>query len=205
VVVSAYKSTLSHQPPTDPAAVDYMWRLLIGLGCVPAAIGLFFRLTIPETPRFTMDIDRNLNQALADIGTTVRKNGANNDDEVIRRIDVPKRSWDDFMRYFSDGDNLMALFGVSYSWLAIDVAFYGLGLNKTIFLDFIFPPADSVYQKLFNASSGNAILATAGLIPGYWISFLFIDSEFLGRKRIQLGGFCVLAILFIALGTWSKE
>ena len=39
-----------------------MWRLLIGLGCVPGALALYFRLTIPETPRFTMDIERNVDQ-----------------------------------------------------------------------------------------------------------------------------------------------
>jgi PHS family inorganic phosphate transporter-like MFS transporter len=201
VVVSAYKSTLSHQSPTDPAAVDYMWRLLIGLGCAPAVVGLYFRLTIPETPRFTMDIDRNLNQALVDIGTSLRRDGVPNDDEIIRRIAVPKASWNDFKRYFGRRDNRMALFGVAYSWFAIDAAFYGLGLNNSFFLDLIFPPADSVYQTLFNVSLGNVILAVAGLIPGYWISFLLIDSESWGRRPIQLGGFGALAVLFITLGT----
>ena len=31
-------------------AVDKMWRTLIGFGAVPAAIALYYRLTIPETP-----------------------------------------------------------------------------------------------------------------------------------------------------------
>ena len=44
-----------------------MWRILIGLGCVPACVALYFRLTIPETPRFTMDIERNVNQAAQDV------------------------------------------------------------------------------------------------------------------------------------------
>lgn len=33
-------------------AVDKMWRALIGIGIVPAVCALYFRLTIPETPRF---------------------------------------------------------------------------------------------------------------------------------------------------------
>jgi PHS family inorganic phosphate transporter-like MFS transporter len=42
------------------------------------------------------------------------------------------------------------------------------------------------------------ILSVAGLIPGYWVSFLFIDSW--GRKPIQLMGFIMLTILFVIMG-----
>lgn len=36
---------------TEYKHVDYCWRILLGFGCVPAAGALYFRLTIPETPR----------------------------------------------------------------------------------------------------------------------------------------------------------
>jgi PHS family inorganic phosphate transporter-like MFS transporter len=42
------------------------------------------------------------------------------------------------------------------------------------------------------------ILAAAGLIPGYWVTFLFVDSW--GRKPIQLMGFIILTILFVIMG-----
>ena len=67
------------------------------------------------------------------------------------------------------------------------------------------------WQTLHNVSVGNVsrrlasalrnesdevcsqiILSVAGLIPGYWVSFLFIDSW--GRKPIQLMGFIMLTI-----------
>ncbi|KAK3379920.1 high affinity inorganic phosphate transporter [Lasiosphaeria ovina] len=32
-------------------SVDKMWRMLIGFGAVPGCIALYYRLTIPETPR----------------------------------------------------------------------------------------------------------------------------------------------------------
>jgi PHS family inorganic phosphate transporter-like MFS transporter len=63
------------------------------------------------------------------------------------------------------------------------------------------PPSTGVlgiYQNLKNISVGNLILSAAGLIPGYWVCFLFIDSW--GRKPIQLMGFIVLTILFVILG-----
>lgn len=37
--------------------VDIMWRWVIGIGVVPAVFALLFRLAIPETPRFLLDIE----------------------------------------------------------------------------------------------------------------------------------------------------
>ncbi|KAG6333503.1 hypothetical protein ID866_5592, partial [Astraeus odoratus] len=67
IVVSAYKSEILSSAFPAAKPVDYCWRILIGLGCVPGVVALYFRLTIPETPRFTMDVDRNVAQASKDI------------------------------------------------------------------------------------------------------------------------------------------
>jgi MFS transporter, PHS family, inorganic phosphate transporter len=55
------------------------------------------------------------------------------------------------------------------------------------------------YQTLKNVAVGNVILSVAGLIPGYWTTFLFIDSW--GRKPIQFMGFTALTIIFVIMGT----
>ncbi len=39
---------------------------VIGFGAVPACCALYFRLTIPETPRFQFDVKRDVEQAAAD-------------------------------------------------------------------------------------------------------------------------------------------
>lgn len=44
-----------------------MWRLLIGLGCIPGIVALYFRLTIPESPRYTADIERNVLRAAQEV------------------------------------------------------------------------------------------------------------------------------------------
>lgn len=44
------------------------------------------------------------------------------------------------------------------------------------------------------------ILSAAGLIPGYWVTFLFIDTW--GRKPIQFMGFAVLTVLFVIMGEY---
>ena len=104
------------------ATIDFMWRLFIGLGVVPAVIALYFRLTIPETPRFTMDVKRNLDKAAAIIRaefsekkTPVDKN------TLVRRINIPKAGWRDFTAYFGKLKNFKILFGTSFFWFALDV------------------------------------------------------------------------------------
>ncbi|KAJ7229664.1 phosphate transporter [Mycena haematopus] len=189
-------STLTH----SFNRIDQMWRLLIGLGCVPAVLALYFRLTIPETPRFTLDIERNILRAENDIrGALTPERAARSWDEIILRADAPRPTRRDFRRYFGQWKNLRVLIGTAYSWFAIDVAFYTLGLNASVILAGIgFGDSSDVYKNVYHLCVGNLILAVAGLIPGYWVCFLFIDTW--GRRPIQLMGFCVLTMLFLVMG-----
>ena len=225
IVVTAYKKQVlnSVAPGGTTGAgivtyaewVDYMWRLLIGLGCVPGAVALYFRLTIPETPRFTMDIACDVQQAARDVGDFLNTGAYYVDpDAVAQRAQAPRASRYDFGRYFSRRENWLLLFGTAYSWFALDIAFYGLGLNTTIILEAInfgdlstpdksdYPPPQVVYGTLWNLAVGNIILSVAGSVPGYWATFFLIDKW--GRKPIQLMGFVVLTILFIVMGEPPK-
>jgi len=207
VIVAAFKNSLMHDDPTVLRHVDFMWRLLIGLGCIPACIALYFRLTIPETPRFTMDIERNVQQAASDVENFLTSGTYVVDpDAVVQRAQAPKASRRDFAAYFSKWENLKVLIGTSWSWFALDIAFYGLSLNSSIILQAIgfgSPSASlkgtaAVYANLKNICVGNLILSAAGLIPGYYATFFLIDSW--GRKPIQLMGFGVLTVLFAIMG-----
>lgn len=89
---------------------------------MPAAVALYFRLTIPETPRFTMDIERNVNQAVDDIERFLSTGGYKFDpDSVVVRVIAPRASPRDFLDYFSRWENGKVLLGCAYSWFAIDV------------------------------------------------------------------------------------
>jgi MFS transporter, PHS family, inorganic phosphate transporter len=97
IVLAAFKTSISADNPADPKHVDFVWRLIIGLGCVPGTIALYFRLTIPETPRFTMDIERNVQQASQDVNTFLTTGTFVVDpDAVVQRAAAPKASRRDF-------------------------------------------------------------------------------------------------------------
>lgn len=104
--------------------VDYMWRILLGLGCVPAVLALYFRLTIPETPRWTMDIERYVVQAQEDITAALHPLAApeRTPHAVMQRATAPRATRRDFRRYFGQWQNLKILLGTAYSWFAIDVS-----------------------------------------------------------------------------------
>ncbi|KAF7507047.1 acid phosphatase pho5 [Endocarpon pusillum] len=189
-------------------AVDKMWRVIIGFGAVPGCIALYFRLTIPETPRYTFDVARDVEQAGEDVKAYMLGKREGRPDEVHRasvlvesrgKLDTPKASWADFWRHYSQWKHGKVLIGTAGSWFFLDVAFYGLGLNNSIILTAIgFAGGKNMYHIFRNTAIGNLVIVCAGAIPGYWVTVATVDT--IGRKPIQLMGFIVLTILFIIIG-----
>ncbi|GAA5892063.1 hypothetical protein JCM5296_004043 [Sporobolomyces johnsonii] len=206
VCLAAFKKQILNDPVDYAHHLDFVWRLLIGLGAVPGAVALYFRLTLPETPRFTMDIERNIKQASSDVDAFLSTGGYVQDVEPsTQHVEAPKATWADFRAHFGQWKHGKVLFGAAYSWFALDVAFYGLGLNSSIILGAIGYGSVSTgtaqhirYQTLMNNSIGNLIITVAGLIPGFWFSFALIDVW--GRKPIQLMGFIMLTITLCCMG-----
>ncbi|KIX03122.1 uncharacterized protein Z518_06672 [Rhinocladiella mackenziei CBS 650.93] len=213
------------QDDAGKLAVDRMWRIIIGFGAVPAVFALYCRLTIPETPRYTFDVSRNVEQGFADykgwvmntIGPRSGRGQMSADRENIQAElnnqalggldarDVPQSSWSDFKRYFRQRRHGLILAGTTGSWFFLDVAYYALALNNTIFLQKMgfgsLRDSDShtIYTILRNGAVGNLVLVVAGAIPGSLLAIYFVDK--IGRKSIQIGGFTMMTILLLILGS----
>jgi PHS family inorganic phosphate transporter-like MFS transporter len=59
--------SLTESPDDHKAAaaiIDRIWRVVIGVGAIPAFLAIVARLTIPESPRFTLDVSHDGKQAL---------------------------------------------------------------------------------------------------------------------------------------------
>lgn len=214
VVTAAYKDSLTTAKTVaqcDGAcnlAVDKMWRIVIGFGAVPGCIALYYRLTIPETPRYTFDVDRDIIQGGSDVEAFKKGEPKGNPDEITRvrakendepQLEVPKASWSDFFTWVRRWKNGKVLLGTAGSWFLLDVAFYGLGLNNSIILTQIgYAHGENVYKIFYNQAVGNLIITCAGAIPGYWFTVATVDT--VGRKPIQLVGFILLTGIFVAIG-----
>jgi MFS transporter, PHS family, inorganic phosphate transporter len=136
---------------------------LIGAAC----IALYYRLTIPETPRYTFDIARDIEQAYGDVNAYIAGKPEGQPDEIVRvraladaqnNLEVPRASWKDFVRCYTRTKNGLLLLGVSSqpatqyipyplygantnqtagSWFFLDTAYYGLSLNTPTILNAI--------------------------------------------------------------------
>ncbi|KAF7866783.1 hypothetical protein EAF04_005625 [Stromatinia cepivora] len=189
-------------------AVDKMWRVLIGFGAVPACVALYYRLTIPETPRYTFDVARDVEQAQLDVEAYIAGKSEGHPDEIARarglqagkqQMRIPKASWPDFITYYSKWKNGKILLGTAGSWFLLDVAWYGLSLNNPVILTAIgYSTGPTVYKTLLNTAIGNLIIVCAGALPGYWVTVATVDT--VGRKPIQLMGFIILTIVFLCMG-----
>lgn len=198
VVVRAYKGDLEDVNSAKECvgkcvkACDQMWRILIGFGCVPGCIALYYRLTIAESPRYSLDVD-NIEEFAkqADAEAVL--------DIAAQNVAPPKASFADFHRHFSQWRHLKILIGTAGLWFFLDVAFYGLGLNTAVILKAIgYASNKNLYKLFWNTAVGNLILVCAGSLPGYWVAAATIDT--IGRKPVQLFGFIVLTAVFCGIG-----
>lgn len=214
-----------HQSESGRHAVDRMWRIILGFGAVPAVVALYCRLTIPETPRYTFDVNRDSEQGFADYKAWVQNTigprhghgqvAANREENRTRQnnephhgldeAEVPPSSWQDFKRHFGQWKNFQVLLGTTGTWFFLDAAYYALALNNTIFLQKVgFGSVEgdekySVYRYLRNGAVGNLILVCAGAVPGSLLTMLLVDR--IGRKPILMGGFAMTTVLLLIFGS----
>ncbi|KAJ3233094.1 phosphate transporter [Chytriomyces hyalinus] len=218
IVFISTLSAMRSQIQADYTVLDQVWRVALGFGIVPALAAVYFRLTIPETPRFTVDVIGDTNKADSDVAKVLALNSvasvASNwegDDVATAKVAVKTNSFADFRAYFGQWRNMKVLIGTAYTWFALDVAWYGLSLNQSTVLNLInfngpskvsvngtkiTPPVD-IADLFYQIAVGNLIIAFAGTVPGYWFCVAFIEK--LGRKPIQYFGFFVITVCLAVL------
>jgi len=186
--------------------VDYVWRLCLGLGAVPALLGAYYRAKLPETPRFTAHVIGDTEQAKKDINQVLEKEHHQREDEekLVPAAKSNVATFDDFIAHYSKWRNLKVLIGCAGAWFMLDVAFYGLGLNQSIILNAIgFSKKLTHYETLFSMALGNCVINLMGSLPGYWVTVALVEK--LGRVKIQLIGFGVLTVIFAVLAIAYKQ
>lgn len=106
-------------------AADRSWRLIVGVGALPACFALYYRITIPETPRYTFEVARDVEKADADIKAYMASKAEGEVDEVKQArmkkvaspaLNIPSASWPDLFSYFGQWKNAKMLVGTTMSW-----------------------------------------------------------------------------------------
>ncbi|KAK5652692.1 hypothetical protein OQA88_10286 [Cercophora sp. LCS_1] len=117
--------------------VDEVWRTVIGIAIIPAAIAIFARLTIPETPRYYVDIMKDLRKAVKkalQVYKTKRVEETNTPEAgTFRQNSDQDEHWYRGAWNYLKRDKyaqLRKLALISVLWGIMDVGFYGNALDS---------------------------------------------------------------------------
>ncbi|KAM1020408.1 hypothetical protein ACFX13_042381 [Malus domestica] len=179
---------------------DFVWRIVLMFGAVPAALTFYWRLKMPETARYTALVAGDQDKANADMAKVLERDIPVGESGSKTLVD-PNSAYKLFSREFlrRHGTHLL---GTTTTWFLLDIAFYSLQLTqKDIYPSSGLlprPSAMNAIEEVYRLSSAMLLVALFASVPGYWFTVFTIDK--LGRKPIQLGGFLLMSIFMGVLG-----
>ncbi|KAL0793165.1 hypothetical protein Bca101_064542 [Brassica carinata] len=194
---------------TAPQA-DYLWRIILMAGALPAVITYYWRMKMPETARYTALVAKNIKQAIEDM-LKVLQVDLEADKQIIAQQNVrdPKTDYGLFSKGFLRRHGLPFL-GTTSTWFLLDIAFYSQNLfQKEIFSEIGWIPKATTMNainEVYKIARAQTLIALWSTIPGYWFTVAFIDT--MGRFTIQLMGFFFMTVFMFALALpyeyWTK-
>ncbi len=181
--------------PASAGGAD--WRVILGLGAVPAFLALALRTNMPESPRWLLGKGRyaDTRAALGKLGLEVSEDDCRDTAERLkeeeRRLErktvwtagVKRALW------------IVAIFFVFQQITGINIPFY----YGPQLLGEYFQTSKSAVDAATAGVQAAMILAAVNVIATYF-AFRFIDK--VGRRKLAMGGFLGMAvfILVAALG-----
>ena len=160
------------------AGDDLTWRLLLGLGAVPAAFVVWLQRRLPESTRFAAA------QAAASVPAQASAS-ASAPASVTSKVGVKT--------LFTSRKFLTLLAGTAGCWFLLDYAYYGNTISTPQIVGLISPNASDSATIAIEL----AIFVIAA-VPGYALAILKMDR--IGHRRLQLAGFVMMGVCFAVIG-----
>uniref|UniRef100_A0A0E0LB38 H(+)/Pi cotransporter n=1 Tax=Oryza punctata TaxID=4537 RepID=A0A0E0LB38_ORYPU len=208
-VAAAFDHYTGQPAPIDtPECADLAWRIILMAGAVPAALTYYWRMSMPETARYTALVERDVVKATNDIGRVLADldlAAVAEEEEATAALSRPPAPWPPprpsygllsrrFVRQHGRD-----LFACAAAWFLLDIPYYSSTLFQSQIYRPLFPAPEYVnaFQEAFNVAKFQAVIAVASTIPGYFAAVLLIDRA--GRRRLQMAGFLLMAVFLFAL------
>lgn len=155
--------------------VEKTWRILLGIGAIPAASVFYLRRSLQETPQYLLAkiSSYEVSRAVSEL--------TGHSDEIYQ-LNNPKQRLTD-RKWFK------YLIGTAGAWFLLDVAFYGNGISSVLILKSLSPNGNVLDHTLLSA-----LLFLVFAVPGYFLAAKTVDS--IGRKTLQNLGFGMIAICY---------
>ncbi|XP_062147661.1 probable inorganic phosphate transporter 1-7 [Alnus glutinosa] len=202
VMSSIFKARFDAPPyQVDPTAstvpeADYLWRIILMVGALPAVLTYYWRMKMPETARYTALVAKNAKQAASDMSKVLQV-------DIEAEAHIFEKSTSRFGLFSGQfvRRHGLHLLGTTSTWFLLDIAFYSQNLfQKDIFsaIGWI-PPAKTMnaVEEVYRIARAQTLIALCSTVPGYWFTVALIDR--IGRFAIQLMGFFFMTVFMFAL------
>lgn len=158
---------------------EVVWRVLLGLGAIPAASVFYLRRRIQETPHYlrTKKGPYVVSRVVRDLA---KEKPARVEQPVYQAQKLFSKKW------------IKCLIGTAGAWFLLDVAFYGNGISSVLIIKSLSPDADLLAHTVISAC---IFLVCA--VPGYYFAAKYVDR--IGRKLLQCIGFAVMGLAYLAI------
>ncbi|XP_028791702.1 inorganic phosphate transporter 1-4-like [Neltuma alba] len=208
IISAAFKSRFDAPPyQVDPTGstvpeADFVWRIILMAGSVPALLTYYWRMKMPETARYTALVAQNTERAAADMSKVLQVEIQAEHEKVEKKTtdQTKAKLFGLFSKEFLIRHGLHLL-GTSSAWFFLDIGYYSQNLfQKDIFsaVGWI-PPAKTMnaLDELCHIAKAQTLIALCSAVPGYWFTVALMDK--IGRFTIQLMGFFFMTVFMFAL------
>lgn len=155
------------------------WRLLLGLGAVPAASVFYLRRKIQETPHYLLS-KRSPNEVSRVVSDLTGKPAEAPVIPSFKKQSLLSKKW------------LKCMVATAGSWFLMDIALYGNGISSVQIIKTLQPDTTVLTHTLISTA-----IFLVFAVPGYFVAAKTIDK--VGRKPIQYFGFLMMALMFGAI------
>jgi MFS transporter, SP family, arabinose:H+ symporter len=182
--------------PHDAGNLD--WRLILGLGAVPALVAVALRARMPESPRWLMQHERyaDTSKAFGLLGMEVSEAEARQASDELARIEQERKQKTQWTAGVRRALVIVCVFFIFQQITGINVPFYyGPQLLSTFFT----ANGGGAVSAAIAGVEVTAILGAVNVIATYF-AFRYIDK--LGRRPLAIWGYLGMAffMLFAAAG-----
>ena len=165
---------------------EVAWRLMLGLGALPALSVLYLRIKPPESPRYAAQVQGRESEARASMEKYTQG--------VVRAVAGAGGSGRTSLRTFlTDRKSLLLILGTAGSWFLLDYVYYGNTISAPVILRGVAPGA-----SLLQSTAWTLMLFALFAVPGYACAVLNVDR--VGHRRLQWIGFLAMAVCFALIG-----
>jgi len=163
---------------------DLAWRIMLGIGALPAATVIYLRRRLPESPRWLARVKGEKEVAAKDLASFSLG------DIVIEepKDNIVKKP---LSKYW------LPLLGTAGTWFLCDYAYYGNTISTPLVLKHI-----ATHANLIQSTAISFLIFVLSAVPGYFLSAALIDK--IGHKFLQMLGFFMMGLAFLIIGMFPS-